>query len=810
MKLIRLRLENFRQYRDQELRFQDGMTAIVGANGSGKSTLLEAITYALYGVQRKTGTGVRTKRDGLKFDRAEAKERLRVTLEFDFDGHRYVVERGERGATLTDIIEGRSVVQATSPTAVKAACERLLRLTHDQFTNSFCAEQKSLAFLQFATDAHKQEQVAKMLGYDRLRGGAKLARDRARELRSRVAGLEEGLGSPEEMNRRIQEGKKECGEAAQRVADGEQAVSELETKRNHVSDRKRLAEEYERISKELSVLTERSDQLRQARDRAKSAQAQADRDVARRQELDPSAAEFKDLEQDLEKFAAQERAEISRRKDVDERDRLAKQITELEAEISKLALPNLEDARKVVAVALAAHNSAQSEIRLVETKRAEEISDARAKLTAANQEKMRMEKDLAEAEDLVAKGICPVCEQPTGKNLEGRLTGLRAAVAQAETQCSEAETRARKSQSKSAEVDAAEARLAASEKAHTAAQQAFDDASRLHRETAGRQEVLAEARKRRDELTSLIDQNPSDYDHQAHDAAKQRADSLRAPYREWIKLEDAAGRLDQAKKEFATANQEFEDAHAQFKALQAERVALPFASADEAKTAVREFSEWKTAQEVAVAKLEDAKRASEDARRRLEATERLLAQFVEKSDQIASFAREATTHEVAASEMGALRDELNAKLIPELEARASDILSELTSGRYPQLRLDGDFNASVVDGDLTKDVISGGEEDVVALALRLALSELIQERQGRPMSLLILDEVFGSLDADRRQNVLERLDGIKGRFAQIFVISHIEEINQIADHCIYLRRDESTGSSVVGDLPIEISPASLL
>ena len=96
-------------------------------------------------------------------------------------------------------------------------------------------------------------------------------------------------------------------------------------------------------------------------------------------------------------------------------------------------------------------------------------------------------------------------------------------------------------------------------------------------------------------------------------------------------------------------------------------------------------------------------------------------------------------------------------------------------------------------------MISGGEEDVVALALRLALSELIQERSGQPMSLLILDEVFGSLDADRRQSVLERLIGLKGRFRQIFVISHIEEINQIADQCIYLQRDETTRATTIRD-----------
>jgi DNA repair protein SbcC/Rad50 len=125
----------------------------------------------------------------------------------------------------------------------------------------------------------------------------------------------------------------------------------------------------------------------------------------------------------------------------------------------------------------------------------------------------------------------------------------------------------------------------------------------------------------------------------------------------------------------------------------------------------------------------------------------------------------------------------------------------LTNGRYPVIELSDTFEATLVEDDMPKQVISGGEEDVVALSLRLALSELIQERQGRPMSLLILDEVFGSLDSDRRQNVLDRLASIKGRFSQILVISHIEEINQVADQCIYLTRDSDTRSTVISDGP---------
>jgi exonuclease SbcC len=81
--------------------------------------------------------------------------------------------------------------------------------------------------------------------------------------------------------------------------------------------------------------------------------------------------------------------------------------------------------------------------------------------------------------------------------------------------------------------------------------------------------------------------------------------------------------------------------------------------------------------------------------------------------------------------------------------------------------------------------------------MRLALARLITERAGQPLSLLILDEVFGSLDSDRRQNVLTLLNNLRDWFEQILIISHIEEINEAADRTLYVVRDERTRTSQI-------------
>lgn len=55
MRLLRLRLVNFRQHADTEIAFGDGITGIIGPNGSGKTTLLEALAWAFYGTPAVRG-----------------------------------------------------------------------------------------------------------------------------------------------------------------------------------------------------------------------------------------------------------------------------------------------------------------------------------------------------------------------------------------------------------------------------------------------------------------------------------------------------------------------------------------------------------------------------------------------------------------------------------------------------------------------------------------------------------------------------------------------------------------------------------
>ncbi|MGQ9698977.1 MAG: SbcC/MukB-like Walker B domain-containing protein, partial [Armatimonadota bacterium] len=108
-----------------------------------------------------------------------------------------------------------------------------------------------------------------------------------------------------------------------------------------------------------------------------------------------------------------------------------------------------------------------------------------------------------------------------------------------------------------------------------------------------------------------------------------------------------------------------------------------------------------------------------------------------------------------------------------------------------------DYLPRIKDDGEYRPVISGGEEDLLNLCLRLAVSQMIAERAGQPLSLLILDEVFGSLDALRRSGVLDKLQALKSRFDQIILISHVEAIHDAVDNCLWVRYDPRRGISTV-------------
>ena len=117
--------------------------------------------------------------------------------------------------------------------------------------------------------------------------------------------------------------------------------------------------------------------------------------------------------------------------------------------------------------------------------------------------------------------------------------------------------------------------------------------------------------------------------------------------------------------------------------------------------------------------------------------------------------------------------------IPELSELTSDLVRSFTDNDFQDVVIDRDFSISVTKSNgqvLPVNALSGGEESVVAIALRLAISLFLN---GNNNGLIVMDEVLVSQSKNREQNILDTIANLNN--SQIILIAHSDLANSLAD-----------------------------
>jgi len=148
--------------------------------------------------------------------------------------------------------------------------------------------------------------------------------------------------------------------------------------------------------------------------------------------------------------------------------------------------------------------------------------------------------------------------------------------------------------------------------------------------------------------------------------------------------------------------------------------------------------------------------------------------------------------------MSNFRTYLISRIRPTLSYYSSDFFSRLTDGKYISVELDENYNLMIYDNGEFYSIerFSGGEEDLANLCLRLAISEVITERAGGAFNFIILDEIFGSQDLFRRQNIMKALNNLSSKFRQIFLITHVEDVKNEMEHILSVSENQEGISNI--------------
>lgn len=143
---------------------------------------------------------------------------------------------------------------------------------------------------------------------------------------------------------------------------------------------------------------------------------------------------------------------------------------------------------------------------------------------------------------------------------------------------------------------------------------------------------------------------------------------------------------------------------------------------------------------------------------------------------------------------GQTRENIIRKIKPQIERYFSIYLPKLTNNRYKKVSLQKDFSVKIFSDEKNDYVpiknLSGGTEDQILLMLRLAFSKALfpglQEVDGNLAfhQFLFLDEPISSFDQKRQNAFIELLRMMEKSYQQIFVISHISELENKTDYFI--------------------------
>ena len=796
MRLVSLALTNFRQHADTRIEFESGLTGIIGPNGAGKSTVLEAIAWALYGTAAARGT-----RDTIRFNRAPPRSPVRVELEFELGPHRYRVSRELTKAEL--YLDGSPTpIASGGTTAVTDYIYRRLRMSRDEFFKTYFTGQKELAVMGQMTSAERGQFLSRVLGYERLKDAQALANDERRKLVATADGIRQAMPDPDVVARMLEEAEERLAQMNRRVAeaeklkeDAEAAVAELaprweaaqgERDRYHElqaqwgvaeAEAKGFAENLERLTRELAQMdAHRSELERIANELAP---------------LGAVAAELQQLEHlyreegrrrtllDTERASTEELVRLT-----DQRNKIADaaaRVAEIEAALEKerAALAGIE------AELGAKRTDWIRDQQEAETKRAElrkqfaELKDQRQRLIDAGEE-----------------GKCPTCARPLGENYRSVLDLLDAQIETIRVDGRYYANRHEQLKEMPEEIARLDERRRAAAEGITAlerrlakAQQAVHDVERLGGEIARKEERVKAIRR---DLAEL----PVGYDPVRHAEVRREVERLRPLGARSDRLSALIEKEPLLREEYARVDALLIATREKLGELAERRKRTAFSESEFLRLRARHDRALEQMRSSEYAFMQ-AETEAQAAREQAEAAERHRQLLAESQRRLEEMAGSRRLHEELDRTYRDLRTDLNFQLRPEISELASAFLTELTDGRYTELELDDEYNIIVLEDGAPKPVLSGGEEDVANLVLRLAISQMIAERAGQQFSLMILDEVFGSLDETRRSGVVELLRKLRDRFDQVILITHIESVREGLDQIITVQYDPETGASKV-------------
>ncbi len=850
---VRLQIKGFLSYHDPvDLDFTGfDMACISGSNGAGKSSLLDAITWVLFGEARRRDDAVINHRTQKENKPAE------VILDFDYENSRYRVQRSkqkDKTAALDFFVRAedeswRPLTEAT----LRATEERIrqtLRLDYETFINaSFFLQGKADQFAQ-QRPADRKRILASILGlevWEEYKDEA-LKRRRARELElANVEGIlaeyASELNEAEERKSALKalqqehETQNTLALASKQILDQQRLIADrLE------SDRALLEKQSAEIKRLQTELDQKLDDLRERQEEQKTFRLQIANEAQIRAghaawleqqkklaELDAQAANFHQYES--KRQAPLLKIEGERASLQAEFNALSNKETEIASLQSRLPelQKQVDEARQAVAA-----DEAQLQMRAVLEKDIQELQAEKARAKAENAVlKVEMDELAAHRKELqeIHGANCPTCEKPLQEaekqHIIDDLTARGTQKAEiyrknlkffegVDAQYKEKETALASLQRVDADLKLQQ-RLLDSKSEELARSQAeiekwqADGLKRIEtlRASLKNEDFAAEARTKLAEIDKEL--RKLGYDAEAHAQARTAEEAGREFQQQLLSLEQARAALVPLEREIETLEKSVDASEKHLETLEKEyqsasqKLNESLSSSPDLSDLERKYRDLQEQVNTLLTKVGYA-------RNRVDVLDDVKKQQAVKEEEKQEILKQIAQLKMLEKAFG--KDGIPALLIeqslPEIEEHANEVLDRLSSGmmrltfatqrEYRDSKREDrketlDIMISSSAEERAYELFSGGEAFRINFALRLALSRMLAHRAGARLSTLVIDEGFGSQDAEGRQRLIEAINYVRDEFSKIIVITHLEELKDVFSARIEISK-EPNGSQV--------------
>ncbi|UCE05121.1 MAG: SMC family ATPase [bacterium] len=772
-----IRLTNYRRFRELEFELPENLIGIIGNNGVGKTTIVEAIGWCLYSNRIR-----RTDKQDIRSQFCDTSDPCSVELIFICGDHEYRIVRQLKGKSAT--VEAAIYLNANSePVAVQERgvndyIEQLLNLDYRSFFISVFAKQRDLAALSTLQPEDRRKSIARLINIEAIdRARNEIRSDRSNK-EARLSGIESSVKNEKELKDQQKQLKFKL-----------EAV---------VHSKDELNKQFMEFHNQLQLLKKDFEKLNQLRDQFQQIQARIEKWKSRKNDfeirkkktqlqietikkaeqemnrLKPLLVDYQKVHKEKERLEKESSKFFLLKGKEEEKQRLSQRITKEQFNLTKLdeelkALEGIDKKVEEVDQKVAQLEGQKEHLR-------KKLSQTQGHKENVKEKGLEIKEKRSRIENLGPESPCPICTRPLEDHYDQVMSQFEKELNQLRQEYVRLNESEKYLNEKIGEVD----KLLKNEKQTRDGllqnQQQFREREKQRDQTKERlEDVIQNLKILKAEISAI---GKVEYDDGLHQNFKKKLKHLTELRDQLLKYEEQVKRLPDEQQELEQIDTTLKDLETEINQETEQLVSLGF---DEQKFLMIKQQVEKQQHQVDLVKEEIHKneqeiikiqRDKDHIKSELNTIQKLRHEIDQIKDDVVYL-------KVLDQHLGIFRQELAGRIRPLIASRASELIHLTTQGRYSIMELDEDYNIYLYDQTTQFPLarFSGGEQDLANLCLRIAISQVVAERSGRSqINFIVLDEIFGSQDEQRKELILSALQHLSTQFRQIFIITHVEGI----------------------------------